>query len=164
MFSKKHPDPATLSDEGLQQALDALARRQRLKERIGMGLLFLGIAAGLGLGGLYGYTMAVLFDASTEGLLCTTALFGFLGMGGATCASESIGDRSHWKAEWKRKPFTEELERRHQQQAAEEERLKMPLDSKAREAFLLALGEGAKDKVAILKPLRLKRTAAEFAA
>ena len=166
MFSKPRNDPRKLSDETLQQELATLETRHKQTQKIGLAIFLLGLAACVGAGGALGFVLlgalpggaaagaAILFGAPVGGLLGMEVICG---------VSEKIRDGYRARHEFRQYPLAAESEQRAVRRAAEEEEMKKPLDSKAREAFIRSLSDGTKDTVDVLKPLRLTKNRARFA-
>lgn len=161
MIFKKKGLPGTLTDPELQQELDRIALRRKRQGWLVLGLLFAGALAGVGLGIAAGLALSA-GAAAIQTSVMTGIFAGALGIGASTGFSEQVSGRLSFRCDSARRLVQEEQARRAAIRAAEEERLKQPLDKHAKEAFAASLKNGTENKVRVGKPLTLKRPVAEL--
>lgn len=146
MKPKAATDLSTLSDDALRERLVRSKRREKWRSRLEIALLLVVCVGGAAAGGAVG--------AALGGPL-VALIGGGLGVGAVACLAENI-EAPSFRSNTPVKTCEREITRRNNLRAAEEALAKKPLESKAKEAFIASLSDGAKDGVTVSKPLRFK--------
>ena len=106
--------------------------------------------------GWLGATMGMMLAGDATSAVFGGLIMGSFGMGLVAQTTESAVRNRDIKYDWLMENIKAEIRCRDAARAAEEARLQTPLESKATEAFIASLSGGAKNGIAVGKPLRFK--------